>query len=191
MANELGRVPTFEDVLNHPKMPHPNTYSFYFGSFAKAIERVEGKIRFKKWQESNAATKPKKARGGKPMARKSLTDNQILKLLHDKSIELGRYPSIKEINSDPELPSYATILQRIGSKRQIQKIIERELTINSSESKPKDELTNEKEQAANAIMEVLGENAIPESNRMVIKLDDFDGTKTINLVVTLKISLSK
>lgn len=57
LSEELDRVPTFEDVLNHPKMPHPNTFAFYFGSFGNAIEMVEGRRRFQRWREGKTLEK--------------------------------------------------------------------------------------------------------------------------------------
>lgn len=222
LVDELGRVPTFKDVLNHPKMPHPNTYSFYFGSFAKAAEVIEGKIRFRKWQETNASTKSEK--GEKTMPKKSLTDNQILELLRDRVTRLGRLPSQKEINGDPELPSYPTIRQRFGSKKQLEMRLEEfsqaELPTNNPQPKTwpeKSTSTEDVKQAMDSIMEVLmnpettsdaqaaashdelkkpdpvsgDETIVPEPNKMTIALGDTDGVKTINLVITLKISLSR
>lgn len=239
LATELGRVPTFEDVLIHPKMPHPNTYSFYFGSFTKATEIVEEKIEFRKWQESSSSTKPEK--GEKKMPKKSLTDDQILELLHDIVIKLGRLPSQKEINGDPELPSYPTISRRFGNKKQLETRLKEffRTKYRTNDSQPETEPTDAEdiERATDLIIEaltnpelsssaqaalqppiesdklnepnessgpnesdelngpnpVVDENEVvtSEPNRMTVELNNVDGAKTINLVITLKISLSK
>ena len=47
------------------------------------------------------------------------SESELLKQYLTKSMELKRPPSIREINSDPLLPSYWTFLRRIGDKSRI------------------------------------------------------------------------
>ena len=43
----------------------------------------------------------------------------LLKLFLDKCFELGRPPSAKEIDDDPNMPSQSTFHRRIGNKQEL------------------------------------------------------------------------
>lgn len=139
LSKELDRVPTFEDVLNHPKMPHPNTFAFYFGSFDKAAEAVESKIRFQRWREEHKAseattsTSPKEKlesqdkelrKEGDEVKRRKWTKGEILTLVIKKEKELGHFPTLADFNTDSELPSYPTIANKFGGIRELKGEVE-------------------------------------------------------------------
>ncbi|MBQ6147512.1 hypothetical protein IJI70_01565 [Candidatus Saccharibacteria bacterium] len=141
LRDELGRVPTFEDALNYPKMPHPNTFAFYFGSFEKATERVGG-VRIERIEK-----------GSEDMSRRKWTHGEIISLVIKKEKELGHFPTQKDLNDDPELPNYQTIANKFGGLR--------ELKVEVEERKKKLEAMGEKsletpeEAAVQAILDLI------------------------------------
>lgn len=58
-TRELQRKVTYDDMCNDPKMPPPNDYAFYAGSFDNAATEVwnrehpQGRISLKKRRDSN------------------------------------------------------------------------------------------------------------------------------------------
>lgn len=114
LGDELGRVPTFEDVFHYPKTPHPNTYAFYFGSFDRAIEQVAGRWRIGKWEKKPNEQDLEEAKGEDEMKRKKWTKGEIITLVIRKETELGHFPTLKDFQNDPELPSYQTISNKFG-----------------------------------------------------------------------------
>lgn len=92
-ADELGRTPTSEDVDNDPRMPHPGTYAERFGSFTKALLMV----------------------GLRPSQWKGLSDEELLEMLRAKARDLGRTPTMKDVDDDPNMPSFQMYISRFGS----------------------------------------------------------------------------
>ena len=168
LGEELGRVPTFEDVLNCPAMPHPNTFAPYFGSFDKAKEQVEQTVRRKKWEEERGIetkAEPEAARRnenqneesrkerGRKMKRRKWTQNEIISLVIRKEKELGRFPSQKDLNSDPELPSYQTIANKFGGLRELRaEVEERKKKMGVETEKPSE---TQEEVAVQAILDLI------------------------------------
>ncbi|MDO5480695.1 MAG: hypothetical protein Q4F58_03450 [Candidatus Saccharibacteria bacterium] len=46
-TEELGREPTYSDVLLDERMPHPNDYAYDYGSFSDAVKEVWEEYSFK------------------------------------------------------------------------------------------------------------------------------------------------
>ena len=109
---KLGRVPSFEEVLENPKMPHPNTYAPYFGSFAKAVAKVEDRLgRMKREEEKNDSDE---LSGGEYMKRRKWTKGEIIAIVMRKEMEFGHFPTQRDFNNDPDLPNYQTIANKFG-----------------------------------------------------------------------------
>jgi hypothetical protein len=81
-AKELGRTPVQEEIRKDKRLPSSLTFHKHFGSYRNAL-----KI---------AGLKPK------PIG---YDCQEILKLIKKKAQELGRVPKMKEVNSDPNMPS--------------------------------------------------------------------------------------
>jgi len=54
----------------------------------------------------------------------SYTNNQLQDFFRGKALKLRRPPSKREIDADPELPSYSTYLRRFGGKTNICNILQ-------------------------------------------------------------------
>ncbi len=54
---------------------------------------------------------------------RTISDYEILESYRNKALQLGRLPSIREINADKKMPSWYTFQKKFGSKEQIVKLI--------------------------------------------------------------------
>ena len=91
-ADELGRIPTSEDIDSNPSMPSRSTYRSRFGSWNKALQMV-----------------------GLQTNKRILTDEELLGMLKRFADELGRTPTAKEVKSNPSMPDSTVYSRRFGS----------------------------------------------------------------------------
>ncbi len=96
LADELGRTPTYRELLNRRGLPSPSIYHKRFGSWNKALEA--------------AGLEPKRRR--RPPA---YTDEQLLQALRDLAAKLGRTPVYRELLNHRGLPSPSIYHKRFGS----------------------------------------------------------------------------
>ena len=87
--SKLGRVPQQREVQADKTMASAVTFSYHFGSFAKAITAA-----------------------GLVPARKYLSDDELLTSLRKKYTELGRSPKQREVDADIDMPSARTFADR-------------------------------------------------------------------------------
>jgi len=98
-AKILGRAPSRREVNTDPRMPSSNAYIRCFGGFRAAILQ--------------AGYLPKRER----------SDQTLLELFRKRTEELGRSPTLKEIDRDRGLPSLYLYRKRFGSIRKVQKML--------------------------------------------------------------------
>lgn len=89
---ENGRIPCEADFTNNPNYPSFGTYKNYFGSWNSALELVFG---------NNINT--------------TYTDEELLEILIQYTIEKGRPPKIKDFSDYCQYPCFSTYQLRFGS----------------------------------------------------------------------------
>ncbi|MBI4723365.1 MAG: hypothetical protein HY769_10310 [Candidatus Stahlbacteria bacterium] len=92
-SQELGRMPTAEEIKKDTSLPSPTTLAKYFGSWKGLREQL----------------------GFQPVRRIIYTDERLLSLLKAKTEQLGRAITIKELIEDRSLPAIGTYITRFGS----------------------------------------------------------------------------
>ncbi|MFQ6009734.1 MAG: homing endonuclease associated repeat-containing protein [Candidatus Aenigmatarchaeota archaeon] len=93
-ADKLGRAPTRNEVRDDKSMPDPKTYYYKFGGHAKAL--------------AAAGLKPNRASG-------KYTRDELIKALRKKAKDMGKTPTIKDMNTDKDMPSATTYSSWFGS----------------------------------------------------------------------------
>ena len=91
LINQLGRMPTAEEVDACPDMPSSRTYRDRFGSWDKALKAAELR------------------------SKRTYTDQQLIESLQELAKELGHAPTYKDIRKCPCMPSDQTYTNRFGS----------------------------------------------------------------------------
>lgn len=93
-ARELGRTPTIQEVAADPLLASPPTFRDTFGSYTNAL----------------------KAAGLKRVVEmKFYTRQQLLAELQAKAADLGRAPTVKEVNADEEMAGINSYFNHFGS----------------------------------------------------------------------------
>lgn len=92
---QLGHNPTIKEVNADKSMPSPMSYIDRFGSWGRALEL--------------AGLTPKG---------KKYSDKELLDMMKNKIEELGRKPTIKEVDTDEKMPSSGAYRSHFGSYRQ-------------------------------------------------------------------------
>lgn len=101
-AERVGHTPSDKDLKKFPDMPTPRTYCKRFGSLAKTAELA-------------GLEKPIKA--NRP------SDEEMLSLWREFTEELGRNPTAKEVDENPNLPSAACYRNRFKNFHNIGKLL--------------------------------------------------------------------
>jgi hypothetical protein len=96
-AKEIGRVPKMIEIDSDPNMPDTGVYRRCYGTFTTAVRKA-GYTPFREY-----------------------SNKEMLKLFKTKAKELGRSPTIIEIDNDPRLPSSALYFKRFGPLENIQR----------------------------------------------------------------------
>jgi DNA-directed RNA polymerase specialized sigma24 family protein len=94
----FGRVPVQDDAKHNPTMPCPNTVARLFGS----------------WREALAAAGLESAYAGRRMT--AWTDDEMVLTFCDWRLDHGRWPGVRDMATDPALPSPATTRRRFGTQ---------------------------------------------------------------------------
>lgn len=93
-AQELGKTPGRRDLAADPAMPSIQQIKLEFGSLNEAI--IAAGLSLNKYVVD-------------------LSDEAMLKLMHDKGITLGRAPTMAEVDDDPNMPNASSYEKRFGS----------------------------------------------------------------------------
>ncbi|MFQ6009652.1 MAG: homing endonuclease associated repeat-containing protein [Candidatus Aenigmatarchaeota archaeon] len=91
-AKELGRTPSQRGMEEDGSLPSGRTYQDRFGSWNEALDAA-----------------------GLGTNRDFYTDKELLSLLKNKAEELGRTPTVREVNTDKSMPGASTYSDRFGS----------------------------------------------------------------------------
>ena len=93
-GKKIGRAPTCQMIDADPDMPYSSVYVKYFGGFNNALELAGFQINRKK---------------------NRYTDEELIQLLKDFGKKTGKTPTLKMINSDPEMPFSICYYNHFGS----------------------------------------------------------------------------
>ena len=94
MGRKLGRMPTYMEMRKSDEnMPSPRLVIKYFGSSNNLREKL----------------------GLQTQKRLIYSDEELLRRLRLRAEELGKAPTMKEVESAPSLPSINTYVKRFGS----------------------------------------------------------------------------
>lgn len=115
MALRLGRDPTFKEVEQDPAMPHPNDFAYYFGSFTEAQKEAH-RVAFvyKKRETQLPPGKIFSDEEEEAMSRQAIPDQEYVVGIMRLKKELGRFPTILEMNNDRRSPSVTSYQRRFG-----------------------------------------------------------------------------
>ena len=98
-AKSLGRTPSQKDVDDDPNMPSLSAYKKNFGTYGNAVTAAG-----LKFEENHGDY---------------YTDEQLAKDFRDKTISLGRIPSKKEVDDDPNMAGSTTYRSHFGPWKNI------------------------------------------------------------------------
>ena len=130
-AKKLGHVPTFAEVEEDPKMPPPNSYAYYHGSFREAAQTAWQRMQRKKRESERAAQaqppqteqiirtqlQPKKeVKIKKRWGRSRISDEKVKTMVVDFYEKHGRLPKVSDARGNPELPCWPVIVRTLGPK---------------------------------------------------------------------------
>lgn len=115
MALRLGRDPSFKEVEQDPTMPHPNDFAYYFGSFTEAQKEAH-RVAFvyKKRETQLPPGKIFSDEEEETMSRQAIPDQEYVVGIMRLKKELGRFPTILEMNNDRRSPSVTSYQRRFG-----------------------------------------------------------------------------
>lgn len=115
MALRLGRDPTFKEVEQDPAMPHPNDFAYHFGSFTEAQKEAH-RVAFvyKKRETQLPPGKIFSDEEEEAMSRQVIPDQEYVVGIMRLKKELGRFPTILEMNNDRRSPSVTSYQRRFG-----------------------------------------------------------------------------
>ena len=115
MALRLGRDPTFKEVEQDPAMPHPNDFAYHFGSFTEAQKEAH-RVAFvyKKRETQLPPGKIFSNEEEEAMSRQAIPDQEYVVGIMRLKKELGRFPTILEMNNDRRSPSVTSYQRRFG-----------------------------------------------------------------------------
>ncbi|MBQ6130521.1 hypothetical protein IJI72_02440 [Candidatus Saccharibacteria bacterium] len=119
-AARLNRPPSFAEVLADPDLPPPNTYSFYYGSYAAAATAAYNAYRSGGLARDGSESAPENPA---PRKRRKLMNHKrrnywskplVLDCVKRYYEAHGKIPSTAEASADSTLPSYTTLKQHLG-----------------------------------------------------------------------------
>lgn len=97
-AKQLGRTPSFKEVMQDKDMPSAATYRQRFGSWAQALRVAKLKVSYQTAAVSEGVNRDK-----------------MLSALQKKAKKLGRTPKGREVNTDKNMPCVASYRKEFGS----------------------------------------------------------------------------
>lgn len=115
MALRLGRDPTFKEVEQDSAMPHPNDFAYHFGSFTEAQKEAH-RVAFV-YKKRATPLPPGKIFSNEEeeeMSRQAIPDQEYVVSIMRLKKELGRFPTILEMNNDRRSPSVTSYQRRFG-----------------------------------------------------------------------------
>jgi hypothetical protein len=116
MALRLGRDPSFKEVEQDPTMPHPNDFAYYFGSFSEALKQAHRTaFVYKKRETQLPPGKIFSDEEEEAMSRQAIPDQEYVVGIMRLKKELGRFPTILEMNNDRRSPSVTSYQRRFGA----------------------------------------------------------------------------
>ena len=115
MALRLGRDPSFKEVEQDPTMPHPNDFAYYFGSFSETLKQAHrAAFVYKKRETQLPPGKIFSDEEEEAMSRQAIPDQEYVVGIMRLKKELGRFPTILEMNNDRRSPSVTSYQRRFG-----------------------------------------------------------------------------
>ena len=147
-TRDVGHLLSFREACEDPNMIDPNNYAFYFGSFREAAELAWRKVSESKLDQCEAEDNldeaddnyflddiPKRSESGsrkKDPRNQKYTREQVKGKLIAFYRRNGRMPTKVDVESDPDMPSWATLHKHFGYKSEWVKLIPQELRDRSS-----------------------------------------------------------
>lgn len=115
-TRDLGRKVTFEDVKNDPKMPNPNDYAFYAGSFSNAADEAWATVRREREAPEREVLPDKPEVQSEPKRATPEADefDAILNLALDECDELDYVPRQKSVWKSRKNLDFGRCVQVLG-----------------------------------------------------------------------------